>query len=64
MTITNITPREQNMQLEIEQLKTERDHWRRLATEYRNETDKARELLDNARKIIRDLDQKVMRSKV
>lgn len=64
MTITNITPREQNMQLEIEQIKTERDHWRRLATEYRHETDKARELLDNARKIIRDLDQKVMRSKV
>lgn len=63
MTITNITPREQELALEIIQLKTDRDLWRRQAEDYRREADKARELLDQARTIIRELDAKVLRGK-
>lgn len=64
MTITNITPREQNLQLQIDQLKTERDHWRRLATDYRQQAEQAIELLAKSRALIRDLDQKLMRGKI
>ena len=64
MTITNITPREQNLALEIVQLKTERDHWRKQAEQYRKECDTARELLDQARNLIRDMDQRALRGHV
>lgn len=63
MTITNITPREQNLSLEVAQLKTERDHWRKRAEDYRRECDTARELLDQARNLIREMDQKLLRGK-
>ena len=63
MTITNITPREQELALEIIQLKTDRDLWRRQAEDYRRECDHARELLDKARAIIREMDAKVLRGK-
>ena len=63
MSITNITPREQELALEITQLKTDRDRWRRLAEDYRKEADNARELLDQARRIILEMDAKVLRGK-
>jgi hypothetical protein len=64
MTITNITPREQELALELTLLKTERDLLRKLVDEYRKEADTARELLDKCRNIIREMDQKAMRGKV
>ena len=64
MTITNITPAEQALALAITQLQTDRDFWRRQAEDYRRECDHARELLDQARNIIRELDQKIMRGTV
>lgn len=63
MTITNITPREQELALEIIQLKTDRDLWRKQAEQYRKECDTARDLLDRARSLIRDMDAKVLRGK-
>ena len=63
MSITNITPREQELALELQQVKTDRDHWRRLADDYRREADNARELLDRARTLIREMDAKLLRGK-
>lgn len=63
MTITNITPREQELALEITLLKTERDLLRKLVNEYRNEADHARDLLDRARQLIREMDAKLLRGK-
>lgn len=63
MTITNITPREQELALEITLLKAERDLLRKLADEYRKECDTARELLDQARNLIRDMDARLLRGK-
>lgn len=63
MTITNITPREQELALELQQVKTDRDYWRKTAMAYRKETDTARELLDRARQLIREMDAKLLRGK-
>lgn len=63
MTITNITPREQELALEIQQLKTDRNYWRKLAEDYRREADTARDLLDKSRRIILEMDAKLLRGK-
>jgi uncharacterized coiled-coil DUF342 family protein len=63
MSITNITPAEQALELQVAQLKTERDHYRKQSDAYRKECDHARELLDQARNLIREMDQKIMRGK-
>lgn len=63
MTITNITPREQELTLELTQVKTERDHYRKMSDQYRKECDTARELLDQARNLIREMDAKLLRGK-
>lgn len=63
MTITNITPREQELALELQLVRTDRDLWRKQAEEYRKECDAARDLLDQARQLIRDMDAKLLRGK-
>lgn len=63
MTITNITPREQELALELTLMKTERDLLRKLVDEYRKEADNSRELLDKCRAIIREMDAKLLRSR-
>lgn len=63
MSIKNVTTREMEMELEIIQLKTDRDLWRKQAEAYRQECDTARELLDKARDLIRDMDAKLLRGK-
>lgn len=61
MSITNITPREQELALELQTVKTDRDLWRKTAEDYRRQADDARELLDRCRAIVRDMDLKVLR---
>lgn len=64
MTITNITPREQELAIELVQLRTDRDFWRKMAEDYRRESDHARELLDQARNLIREMDAKLLRGQI
>lgn len=64
MTITNITPREQELALELTFIKAERDLLLKLVDEYKKETETARQLLDLTRQLVRELDAKVLRGKV
>lgn len=63
MTIAHTNPREEMMALEIQQLKTDRNYWRKLAEDYRREADTARDLLDKSRRIILEMDAKLLRGK-
>lgn len=61
MSITNITPREQELEQRLALMTIDRDLWRREAQHQGNQVQHLERMLDETRTLIRDMDRKILR---
>lgn len=64
MTITHITPKEQQLMLEIECMRHQIEFWKRCANELHDKLDALEKQLDATRRVVADLDRRILRSGV